>query len=135
MIKIRYVVEVVLGDCFLGTRRYTKAFESAEEAWKFYREENSVETYSDVTHYAEKPYITEEVVEEEPQPNWAEGFEGIMTREEITNYCFGVNDYVRLYPSSGEPDPEVHQLTDEEVAAYFPDYDDEIDLVELTNSL
>lgn len=135
MIKIRYVVEVVLGDCFLGTRSYTKAFESAEEAWKFYREENSVETYSDVTHYAEKPYITEEVVEEEPQPDWAEGFEGVMTREECTNYIFAVNDYVRHCPSSEEPDPEVHQLTDEEAAAYFPDYDDEIDLVELTNSL
>ena len=135
MIKIRYVVEVVLGDCFLGTRSYTKAFESAEEAWKFYREENSVETYSDVTHYAEKPYITEEVVEEEPQPDWAEGFEGVMTREEFTNYLFAVDDYVRPCLSLVNSDPEVHQLTDEEAAAYFPDYDDEIDLVELTNSL
>lgn len=135
MIKIRYVVEVVLGDCFLGTRSYTKAFESAEEAWKFYREENSVETYSDVTHYAEKPYITEEVVEEEPQPDWAEGFEGVMTREELANYRFGVSDYIRLYPLSEDPDSDVRELTDEEAAAYFPDHDDEIDLVELTNSL
>lgn len=131
MIKIRYVVEVVLGDCFLGTRSYTKAFESAEEAWKFYREENSVETYSDVTHYAEKPYITEEVVEEEPQPNWAEGFEGIMTDEELTNYLFGVDDYVRFCVLPETPAPE----EDASLAAYFPDYDDEIDLVELTNSL
>ena len=78
--------------------------------------------------------MVEEVVEES-QPDRAEGSEGVMTKVELNSNLVETDDCVRHCHSSEEPDPEVHQLTDEEVAAYFPDYDDEIDLVELTNSL
>ena len=139
MIKIRYVVEVVDHDCFGGTKDFSKSFDSEEEAWEYYREQqkyarNYTEPYFDQVYYANKPHMVEEEVEES-QPDQADGSEGVMTKVELNSNLGETDDCVRHCPSSEEPDPEVHQLTDEEVAAYFPDYDDEIDLVELTNSL
>ena len=69
MIKIRYVVEVVDRDCFGGTKDFSKSFDSEEEAWEYYREQqkyarNYAEPYFDQVYYANKPYMVEEEVEE-----------------------------------------------------------------------
>lgn len=116
MIKIRYVwyvwgVQTVDRYSCWGTKGFGKTFDSEEEAWEyFYKMLHHVrfypEPYVDQVCFVRKPYQIEQMVEEPDPADWSE-----------------------------EPDPEVHQLTDEEAAAYFPDYDDEIDLVELTNSL
>ena len=90
MIKIRYVVEVVDRDCFRGSENFEKSFDSEEEAWEYYREQQKL------AHCYTDPYT----------PYFDQVYYALEPRLVVK---------------------EVRELTDEEDAAYFPDYDDEID--------